>query len=236
LGFIPGDPPLAFVARLSAGGAHLNTTILGDTVRMSGMDAQPDGKVLVAGYEELGDAAGENGILVRVLPDGELDPSFGEGGRFTLDLDRTDELSDVAVQPNGEIVASGVMAGDAGTPRSFVLRVSESGVLDPTFGSSGVAFWEGGSILALGPIAVAGDGTIIVAGTTRYQGNTVPVVLRFFGIGRVDTGFGRAGLALLEQVEDPAFPNRLTFDAEGRILVAGQAGDVVRFFVARVLL
>lgn len=62
------------------------------------MAVQPDGKIVVAG----GVAPGF-GMVARLTPDGDLDPSFGDGG-ITIDRSST-PFTEVVVQPDGKIVA-----------------------------------------------------------------------------------------------------------------------------------
>jgi uncharacterized delta-60 repeat protein len=74
----------------------------------SGADAlvlQPDGKLVVAGG--VGDAPLHDFILVRYLPDGRLDPTFGGGGLVTTDFGDWDEAHALVLQPDGKLVAAG---------------------------------------------------------------------------------------------------------------------------------
>ena len=59
-------------------------TDLGGDDRAQALALQPDGKILVAGSG--GRTSNEDFVLVRYLPDGRLDPSFGQGGHVTTDF------------------------------------------------------------------------------------------------------------------------------------------------------
>src|SRR5262249_8875912 len=49
-------------------------------------------------------AYADNAIIARFTPGGALDPSFGDGGRVTVDLGAEDRALAVAVQPDGRIL------------------------------------------------------------------------------------------------------------------------------------
>ena len=71
----------------------------------------------------------------RMAHPGDLDTSFGSGGRKTVNFGGIDAARAVLVQPNGRVLA----AGGGGPTSSFcVVRLrSANGTLDPTFGSGG---------------------------------------------------------------------------------------------------
>jgi uncharacterized delta-60 repeat protein len=64
---------------------------------------QPDGKIVAAGHR-----AGSDFALARYLPDGQLDPAFGTGGKITTDFGGSDEVANALVlQPDGKLVTAG---------------------------------------------------------------------------------------------------------------------------------
>src|SRR5262245_3929683 len=63
---------------------------------------------------------------------GDLDPSFGTGGRVVVPLPSSASLSDVAIRSDGRILA----AGHSGT-MGVVTRHLPDGTLDPDFGGGG---------------------------------------------------------------------------------------------------
>ncbi|RYD40662.1 MAG: hypothetical protein EOP83_34965, partial [Verrucomicrobiaceae bacterium] len=73
---------------------------------------QPDGKILLGGSSTTnGVFQGPGGVdfsLLRLLPDGTLDPSFGGDGLVTTDFSNgAESIKGVAVQEDGKIVAAG---------------------------------------------------------------------------------------------------------------------------------
>lgn len=100
---------------------------------------QPDGKIVAAGTLALldqtrknfrGDAVTLSDIaLVRYLPDGRLDPTFGKAGTVITNVGPFDSASAIALQPNGNIV---VGCGESG--KIALAGYLPNGRLDPSFG------------------------------------------------------------------------------------------------------
>jgi len=122
---------------------------------------QPDGRVVVAGTT--GTWPLPNLFLVlRYLPNGSLDPSFGEGGVVTTDFGGEDAKAyAVAIQADGKIVA----AGEADESIA-VARYLPDGTLDAGFGNGGLvrtAVPPAASAEAL-ELVIQPDGKIIAGG------------------------------------------------------------------------
>jgi uncharacterized delta-60 repeat protein len=134
-----------------------------------------DGKIVVAGA--VGSSAPRFGVerdfaLARYLADGTLDPSFGTGGTVTADFfGGGDEAADVAIQPDGKIVAGGGAQTDFGNVFALA-RFSAAGVLDPGFGNAGKAstvLGGGGSSFGQA-LALQADDKIVLAGEASGAG------------------------------------------------------------------
>ena len=115
-------------------GRMMTTFGLGDGEYLGASDLvlQPDGKLIAAGQSD-GDIA-----LVRYLPDGSLDPSFGPAGVVLTPLGSVARASALALQQDGKIVVAGTSSATSEyLPQDFVLaRYLPDGSLDPTFGSA----------------------------------------------------------------------------------------------------
>jgi uncharacterized delta-60 repeat protein len=127
----------------------------------------------------------------RMAHPGDLDTTFGSGGKKTVNFGGTDAARAVLVQPNGRVVA----AGGGGPASSFcVVRLrSANGTLDPTFGSGGKRVVDLGSDdESVYGAALQPDGKIVLAGDSRLQ----PAVVRLKANGALDTTFDGDGKKL----------------------------------------
>ena len=75
---------------------------------------QPDGRIVVVGRDT--SATILDMAVVRYHDDGTLDAGFGTGGKVTADFHGKGEFGqDVAIQPDGKIVAAGYTANGIDT-------------------------------------------------------------------------------------------------------------------------
>lgn len=155
---------------------------------------------------------------------GALDPTFGTGGVVSFPFGFTDALKDIALQPDGKIVAGGSVQV-TGLDQDFALaRFNPDGSLDTTFGDAGrvrtdfgpdysdeiqaLAVLPGGKILAVGNIG----GTASV-GLARYNPDgTLDTTFGPDGTGRAAVDFSLSGF-------ETAFA--LAVLPDGRFVVAG---------------
>jgi uncharacterized delta-60 repeat protein len=122
---------------------------------------------------------------------GDLDATFGSGGKKTVNFGGTDAARAVLVQPNGRVV----VAGGGGPASSFcVVRLrSANGTLDPTFGTGGKRVIDFGTDdESVYGAALQPDGKIVLAGDSRLQ----PAVVRLKANGALDTSFDGDGRKL----------------------------------------
>jgi uncharacterized delta-60 repeat protein len=126
----------------------------------------PDGKILVAGGTN-------NGVdvdlaLVRYLPDGSLDPTFGIDGIVTSDHGGFEIGQDMLLQPDGKIVIAGYTLGADWF--YMLVRYTPDGSLDPTFGVAGWVITDFGPGRDFGmSIARQPDGKIVVGGAISNE-------------------------------------------------------------------
>jgi uncharacterized delta-60 repeat protein len=129
----------------------------------------PSGKILLVGPRRSGRQKTQ--LTMRLLPDGDLDPSFGRTGRVVILLPRGAALTSVAVDDNGRML----FAGRASKPvrRSGVLRstfllarMNPKGSFDRSFGRHGSVQtgFGGPSSSAATQLMVDTKGRIVVGG------------------------------------------------------------------------
>src|SRR5262249_55490623 len=102
---------------------------------------QPDGKIVVSGSARIV-ALDNDFAVVRLMPDGKLDSSFGKGGKTTIPFNRggdnDDKASGVVLQPDGKLVLGGFAQIGAGLHYAFAAaRLNSAGTLDAGFGIGG---------------------------------------------------------------------------------------------------
>ena len=164
---------------------------------------QSDGKIVLVGSVERWNLDFDFGI-VRLLTDGSLDGSLGNGGKVTVAFDRggsnQDQAEDVAIDSSDRLVLAGRSGGTTYADHDFaVARILSNGSLDTSFGSGGKTTVDIGGGLGLDQafdVALAPFGKIVVAGTTFFSStDTDFAAVRLNSNGSVDTQFGSNGRA-----------------------------------------
>jgi uncharacterized delta-60 repeat protein len=194
----------------------------GTTEHAAALALDSNGRFVVVGSSG---AADDRALAVRFTASGALDPSFGTGGVATPDLSlasRAHALTSVTPLSNGRLLVAGWQTA-ADASRDFALaRLSSSGVLDSTFGTSGVFTQSLGSLPARATgVGLSSAGRVYLAGTSGTDG----FVARFTANGALDPDFGTAGVSVQNPYGVCRF-NGLALDADGHVLIAGSLGNV----------
>jgi len=171
-----------------------------------------DGDVLVGAA--LGSGASTSGELVRLLPDGAFDGSFGLDGQVALPA--PSGVTEVAAAGGGRIFALG----------GSLVELNVDGEPDASFGSAGVAVLP--PSFAAWRFAVAPAGQIVVIGTVSLAGgDSAQSVVRLTAAGEPDGSFGTDGLFVLpDPVDQAGVP--LSSVALGGLAVQPDGAIVVR--------
>lgn len=232
LDYFGGQPGLEdyAIVRLKTDGS-LDTTFDGDGLLaidlggdwddLADITLQPDGKMVMTGFTNNGYAMG----VVRYNADGTPDTGFGNNG--IVIVDEVSRGVSVALQPDGKIVAAGVVTI---TPHKIAIaRLNTNGTLDTSFATDGavvhyITDFDGATGLAL-----QDNGKILVSG-----GKDDLAVARFNTDGSLDTGFGNGGstfndLGVFDGLSD------IAIDPEGRLVGVGFANinGIINSVVAR---
>ena len=187
---------------------------------------QPDGKIIVGGYTMINNS--NDFALARFNTDGSLDNSFSWDGLVTLDFSSTgDYLNDIALQPDGKIIAVGRSDSQSGN-LSSIARFNRDGTLDNSFLNGGKSLSTVPSVFDA--VTVQADGKIVVAGDAYGQ----IMVTRLLPDGSLDNTFSADGITTVSSGVFSS-PRTLAIDPGGKILVGGlvaQAG-FTNFLIAR---
>ncbi|MDQ4121750.1 MAG: delta-60 repeat domain-containing protein [Acidobacteriota bacterium] len=130
---------------------------------------------------------------------GDLDLTFDGDGIVITDNNAAsfENIVDLAVQPDGKIIAVGVSFSSMGS--TVVVRYNLDGSLDSTFGNAGKTFIQSANPRSL---ALQSDGKIVIAGS-QVVGTTGESPLNDFFVGRLnpngslDTTFNGTGTLVL---------------------------------------
>jgi uncharacterized delta-60 repeat protein len=180
---------------------------------------QPDGKILVGG-EVQRPATVYDMVVVRLLPNGELDPSFdGDGFRY-LDFLTSDGLGDLALQPDGKIVVAGSQGFGADIA---VARLLPDGAPDPGFDGDGLRSVDLGGDDHANGVALQADGAIVLAGTTDATGDKDMFVHRLTVSGASDPGFALGGTRIVDFAGLDDRAEDVVVQADGAIVAVGSA-------------
>ncbi len=181
--------------------------------------------------------------------DGDLDPTFGDGGVAYLSIDGIEghelRTSEVIALPDGKLLFGGsrnLLINGNPDPhmRPSLERMNADGTPDASFGDDP----SNPGIVVLPPIGNTGmqriegmrrlgDGTIVVAGSSFAFGPLTGFVMMLDADGHPLSTFGTDGLATFQGY----YFHSLEIDADGKIVVAGEqvASGQSRGYVGRLL-
>jgi uncharacterized delta-60 repeat protein len=157
-----------------------------------------DGKIVIAGSS--GYFPDTSLRIARILGNGTIDNTFSSDGVATVNP-ATGWLfaQAVTIQPDGQILVTGLrVTGQCGGPPQciVVLRFTETGVLDTSFGVSGTASLDAtdACFLYARSVALQSDGKIVLTGECRPDGNSAKFsYARLHGDGSIDQTFATNG-------------------------------------------
>jgi len=190
-----------------------------------------DQKTVVVGTYDNGN--GNTLLLVaRYNADGTDDQSFGVNGKVNFGNATGSYVGNaVAIQADGKIVVVGTYDMTGGKTGLWLMRLTSTGALDPTFNSvlnggvggylvyGGLTGKSAGNAVTIQPA----DQKIVVVGTYDRGGvdNTTPWILRFNTNGTFDQTFNFTGEVALTGTAGAHTGNGVAVQADGKIVVAG---------------
>ena len=231
----------AFVARVTGDGTPVTafggdgTVTLPDIEGAGSLDevrgvafTGPNRSVVAVGFSQ---HPGSNGraFVVKLTPQGQLDPAFGGGdgivsGQFGCGSLGANTFDAVTVDPQGRIVATGSCRG---LKQLIVTRLLPDGTPDPSFSGDGSAVVDGpgGALAVGGDIVRQADGSLVVGGSVFADGERRFAAAGFTDAGALDTGFGDGGFIVTDPAGSPLSEARgITTVADGNVVAAGRGG------------
>ncbi len=153
---------------LTFGGTTTGAVALPSSATENIIAVQADGKIIVAGAH-----TDSSWRLIRYLPTGSIDSTFGSGGVVTTFLATAQfpSVRSIALQADGKILVGGRLI--SGTSRGALARYNSNGTLDTTFGVNGTLINDVGPERWINDIDVRSDGKILLTlglnGTARFE-------------------------------------------------------------------
>jgi uncharacterized delta-60 repeat protein len=180
---------------------------------------QPDNKIIVGGWLYHIIVGPDEFAVVRYMPNGSLDSSFGKNGKTHNRTDffqRESELHALALSKNGEIFAGGYSDGNC------IAKYKSNGKIDSSFGINGILrhddFTSG-----IEDLSFQKNGEI-VTGTTQWYDYPAPSKFRInllFPDGSYDSAFGNNGFVFTDFNGFPDDLYSIALLQNGEIIAAG---------------
>lgn len=100
------------------------------------------GRIIVVGYSFQPAPTNQDFAVARLTDDGDLDPTFGNGGRKTIDFNGAiDQAYSVSIDSQDRVVIGGQSSHGGSTQLDFaIVRLLPDGQLDGAFGLNGISF------------------------------------------------------------------------------------------------
>lgn len=176
--------------------------------RVRSVLVQPDGRILVGGdFDQFNGTP--VGRIVRLMPDGSIDPSFNAG------TGANDEVIAITQDASGRTIVGGYFTTFTGIARNKVARLNADGSLDQGF-DPGVGTGEFYQVFTL---AALPDGKLLVGGDfITWDGETSPSLVRLEADGSLDPGFDASTSIGFATVSE------LILYPDGHFLACGSAG------------
>jgi uncharacterized delta-60 repeat protein len=209
----------------------VNTDLQGFPGTATGVAVQKDGKILVAGSDFQFDW-----YVDRYNANGSIDTTFGNGGEVFFK--NQGDLAAMVLDSSGRILLAGDINAETAQQAGVVERLNSNGSIDTTFGTNGLFTTPANAFTEFKSIAIQGDGKIIVGGDSFNANQSVGSfnLERLLTTGKLDTSFGTNGVTTTSVTGFHDIINSLAIQKDGRIVVAGSAGNSAggsSFIIAR---
>lgn len=206
------------------GDGIVETTFDGNTVVVSDVAVQPDGRIVAVG-EVLTGGLDSSFAVARYWPDGSLDATFGGDGTVVTDFGSSAAgLPSIALGPGGAIVAA-AMKMNTTAAGVLIARYRSDGSADPTFDQDGkLELALPGDQENVTGVAFDQSGRAVIVGSCQLPGShRQPFLLRFLADGQLDPTFGFGGFMTVDHGVGNEWANGLAIQPDGRIVTAGAA-------------
>lgn len=155
-------------------------------------------RIYVSGYITPNDL-----FLLRYLPNGEPDISFGTDGIVKFGYNKPLKGGHMSLSPDGRVILSATVSHSSNEFRSAAIAFFQDGSVDTSFGNDGISVfsYQGGNsgIINRG-ITVDNQGRIIVVNSNnKTKLTTRAVIYRLTATGQKDNSFGNNGFTVIDE-------------------------------------
>ena len=182
-------------------------------------------------------------IVVKLTPEGKVDPTFGTGGvaRHNLIVGAGGELPrNIVVQPDGKLIIGATIDHLGGDPRDrdiAVYRLLPTGELDGSFGKGGIAVLDLSTGEAVSAeafsadeqwgLALAPNGDVLVSGAKKSatSSDIDHTVVRLKSDGSLDPTFATGGVFSVDVAKQGADPRTVILLPDGGIVAGGYSDN-----------
>lgn len=182
---------------------------------------QMDGKIVASGAN-LSSPVGDPMAIVRLNTNGTLDASFGTGGIVQNLAVAIEDTYGISIQPNGKIIAGGLVYPTATDSDFALLRLNANGTPDTSFSGDGFVTTSFGTNLdGISGFAIQGNGKIVAVGFAENQaGGDIDAALARYAnpvsvSGKVSTPDGRGLRNAIVKLTDQDGTQTTTTSAAG---------------------
>jgi uncharacterized delta-60 repeat protein len=183
-------------------------------------DFQSDGNIVLSGYSNNNSGLSQFSAI-RLTPDGDLDVSFGNNGKWIFSLGNNyNNIEGLAIQSDDKILLGGYKDDDM-----ITFRLNANGTPDNGFHGTGyvITDFNGLSERAF-DIEVQGDGKILTAGwITTSSGTNQYAICRHTSQGFPDHSFNGNGQHTIEMGAGNSWINQILMQYDNKLLLCGLA-------------
>jgi len=155
-----------------------------------------DGRIVAVGSSR-GRLSDYDFAVVRYMPDGQLDPAFGNAGKTSTDFNNGfDRARSAVLQADGRIVAAGFAIRPSGSNENFAaVRYLANGALDASFSGDGMTQVSFGSCCQFAnEVLLQRDGKLVLIGFPDTESTDSDfTIARLNRNGTLDASFGESG-------------------------------------------
>lgn len=182
-----------------------------------GIAIQPDNKIILTGSFRLDGSLFRSLAVLRCLPNGMIDSSFGINGLFLDNSGLQQYPMDITIESDNKLILCGYYAyGEQYYVDNFLLKLNANGTADSSFGINGELIFNYPGYYYPQKIALQKDGKIVTAGNNGYF-----FLRRHFPNGQIDSSFGINGIVQTRFDKDEQELHDLIIETNDKIVCVG---------------